>query len=85
MVGCEILLDLSGIRRDARDWGLPVAQAAASTLVHEQEHCIRDPDDRETPAIDEERRLARKVGSPRLLEYAVSSYSMLDRSGHWKS
>jgi len=43
------------------------------------------PDDRETPAIDEERRLALKAGGARLLEYVTSSYSDLDSSGHWKS
>lgn len=85
ITGCGIDLDLSGLERDARDWGLPVGQVIASTLVHEQEHCVRSPDDRETPAIDEERRLALKVGSARLLEYVTSSYSELDRSGHWKS
>jgi Ca-activated chloride channel family protein len=85
ITGCDIELDLSGLERDARDWGLPVGQVTASTLVHEQEHCVRDPDDRETPAIDEERRLAMKMGSARLLEYAASSYSDLDSSGHWKS
>ena len=85
ITGCDIELDLSGLERDARDWGLPVSQVTASTLVHEQEHCVRDPDDRETPAIDEERQLAMKVGSARLLEYVTSSYSELDSSGHWKS
>jgi hypothetical protein len=84
LVGCGIMLDLAGIERSARDWDLPVEQVTASVLVHEQEHRVHDPDDRETPAIDEERRLAVKIGSARLLDYAVSSYSDLDSSGHLK-
>jgi Ca-activated chloride channel family protein len=48
-------------------------------------HCIRDPDDRETPAIDAERRLARKLGGSRLLEFVASRYRELDSSGHWTS
>jgi hypothetical protein len=54
-------------------------------LAHEQEHCIRSPDDRETPAVDEEVRLASKIGGARLMEYVRSSYSLLDRGGHWKT
>ena len=65
--------------------GLPTALVLASTLVDEQEHCVRASDDWEIPAIDEERRLALKVGNARLLEYAVSSYQDLDSIGHWKS
>jgi hypothetical protein len=84
-VFCDIRIDLAVVEREARGWGLPVTQVVATLLAHEQEHCIRDPDDRETPAIDAERRLARKVGSARLLEYVVSSYRRLDRTGHWKS
>jgi Ca-activated chloride channel family protein len=84
-VGCGIELDMSGLRSDARNWGLSVVEVAASTLIHEQEHCVRDPDDRETPAIDAEVRLARKLGNPRLLEYTRSSYQLLDSSGHWKT
>jgi Ca-activated chloride channel homolog len=86
VVGCDIVLDLSVIGGDARAWGLSITQAIASALVHEQEHCIRNPpDDRETPALDQERRLARKLGSARLLEYITALYSDLDRTGHWKS
>jgi hypothetical protein len=83
--GCDIAFDLAGAEESARAWGLPLTQVTASVLVHEQEHCIRDPDDRETPAIDEERRLAQKVGNPRLVEYVNSEYSLLDRRGYWKS
>jgi len=43
IVGCEILIDLSGNERDARGWGLPVTQIVGSTLVHEQEPCVRAP------------------------------------------
>jgi hypothetical protein len=32
-----------------------------------------------------ERRLARKLGGARQLEYVTSQYSKLDRSGHWRS
>jgi hypothetical protein len=84
-VYCEIRIDLTVVEPEARGWGLPVTLVVATLLAHEQEHCIRDPDDRETPAIDAERRLARKLGGARLLEYVVSSYRQLDRSGHWKS
>ena len=83
-VGCDIRLDLTVIEDSARGWGLPVTQVVATLLVHEQEHCIRDPDDRETPAIDAERRLARKLGDARLLEYVTSRYRDLDRTGHWR-
>lgn len=84
-VFCDIRIDLAVVEREARGWGLPVTLVVATLLAHEQEHCIRDPDDREIPAIDAERRLARKVGGAQLLEYVVSSYRLLDRAGHWRS
>jgi Ca-activated chloride channel family protein len=84
VVGCDIRMDLAAVERTARGWGLPLTQVVASLLVHEQEHCVRAPDDRETPAIDAERRLARKLGGPRLLELVASRYRQLDSSGHWK-
>jgi hypothetical protein len=84
-VFCDIRIDLAVVEREARVWGLPVTLVVATLLTHEQEHCIRDPDDRETPAIDAERRLARKISGARLLVYVVSSYRWLDRSGHWRS
>ena len=84
-VGCDIRLDLNVVERTARDWGLPVTQLVAVLLVHEQEHCIRDPDDRETPALDAERRLARRLGSGRLLEFVAGRYRELDSSGHWRA
>jgi hypothetical protein len=83
-VGCDIRVDLAVVEGAARDWDLPVTQVVATLLTHEQEHCIRHPDDRETPAIDAERRLARKLGGGGLLEYVTSRYRELDRSGHWK-
>jgi hypothetical protein len=85
LVSCDILVDLSVVERTAQGWGLPVARVAAVLLAHEQEHCIRSPDDRETPAVDEEVRLARKIGGARLMQYVRSSYREIDRSGHWKS
>jgi von Willebrand factor type A domain len=83
-VGCDIRVDLAVVKSVARDWGLPVIHVVATLLAHEQEHCIRHPDDRETPAINAERRLARKLGGGGLLDYIASLYRELDRSGHWK-
>jgi hypothetical protein len=80
-----VVLHLPGFARAARDWGLPTNLVVATILVHEQEHCVRGADDRETPAIDEERRLALKVGGARLLEFVDSFYRQLDRRGYWKS
>jgi Ca-activated chloride channel homolog len=83
-VSCDIRVDLAVVERAARGWGLPRTQLVASLLAHEQGHCIHHPDDREIPAIDEERRLARKLGSARQLEYVDYQYGNLDGSGHWK-
>ena len=84
VVACEILIDMSVIERAARSWGLPVTGVTAVLLAHEQEHCVRAPDSRETPAVDEEVRLARKIGSARLIEYTSASYGDLDSTGRWK-
>ncbi|HZD02394.1 MAG TPA: VWA domain-containing protein [Actinomycetes bacterium] len=84
VVACEILVDMAGVRSNARDWGLRVTDVVAVLLTHEQEHCVRSPDDRETPAVDEEARLARKIGKARLVGYVTASYGHLDKSGHWK-
>jgi Ca-activated chloride channel homolog len=84
-VSCDIRVDLAVVESAARGWGLPRTQLVASLLVHEQGHCIHHPDDREIPAIDAERRLARKLGSARLLEYVANLYRNLDRSGHWRN
>ena len=83
-VACGVLVDLSLAEKDARSWSLPTSEVLAVVLVHEQEHCVRDPDDRESVAIDQERTLARKIGRARLIEYVVASYDDLDKTGHWK-
>jgi Ca-activated chloride channel homolog len=84
LVGCDIDIDLAGVEHDARAWGLRVTDTLAVLLAHEQEHCVRAPDYRETPAVDEEAVLARKVGKARLVQYVVTSYQNIDKSGHWK-
>jgi hypothetical protein len=84
-VSCDIHLDLSGIEQSARDANLPVALATASVLIHEQEHCVWSPDDRERPAVDAEHRLALELGDRRLLAWVQDEYSQLDSSGYWKS
>jgi hypothetical protein len=84
VVACEIVIDMSGVERNARGWGLPATDVLSVLLVHEQEHCVRHPDDHERPAVDEEVRLAGKLGKVRLLEYTTSSYQQLDRNGYWK-
>jgi hypothetical protein len=56
----------------------------AVVLVHEQEHCLRVPDDRETPAVASEMRLARKLHNPRMVELVKAAMNRLDASGHWK-
>jgi Ca-activated chloride channel family protein len=83
-VACEILIDMAGVEENTRSWSLSVTEVTAVLLAHEQEHCVRAPDDRETPAVDEEARLARKLGRARLIEYVTASYSNLDKTGHWK-
>ena len=73
------------LRTQAQRAHVPVSALVAMAVLHEQEHCIRAPDDREKPAVDEQRRLALKVGNARLLENVTRLYGDLDRSGHWKS
>jgi Ca-activated chloride channel family protein len=84
IVTCDVLLGMSRIESDARNWGLPEAEVLAVLLVHEQEHCIRHPDDRETFALDQGVSLARKVGRAQLIDYVTASYQDLDKTGHWK-
>jgi Ca-activated chloride channel family protein len=84
-VSCDVRLDLSGIEQSARDANLPVALATASVLIHEQEHCVRSPDDHERPAVDAEHRLALDLGDPRLLAWVQDEYSQLDSRGYWTS
>jgi hypothetical protein len=61
-----------------------VTELTTSALVHLREHCVRDPDDRETPALAEERRLARELGSAPLLDLVNSEAAQLDATGHWR-
>jgi Ca-activated chloride channel homolog len=84
-VSCDVRLDLSGIEQSAHDANLPVALATASVLIHEQEHCVRSPDDRERPAVDAEHRLALELGDRRLLAWVQDEYTQLDSRGYWKS
>lgn len=84
LVECPIHLDMAQVEAAARDWHLPVTRVAASVLVHEQEHCIREPDDREIGPLAAERRLARKLGDARLLEFVAGYSDQLDPTGHWK-
>jgi Ca-activated chloride channel family protein len=84
-VSCDIRLDLSGIEQTARDYGLPAVLMAASTLIHEQEHCVRSPDYRERPAVDAEHRFAIELGDARLLSSVQDEYGQLDSRGYWKS
>jgi Ca-activated chloride channel family protein len=82
IASCEIKLDMTRLERTASEWGLPLALVTASTLVHEQGHCVHLPDDREAPAADQEMRLARKLGNPRLVQYVASYSESLDGTGH---
>jgi hypothetical protein len=72
------------IRKQARDWGLPVTLVVAVVIVHEQEHCVRLPDGRERPCVDAELRLARKLGNERLIERTRPYYDLLDERGYGK-
>jgi hypothetical protein len=84
LVACPVRFDMAHVEATARDWNLPLARVAALVLVHEQEHCVRDPDDREVGPLAAERRLARKLGDARLLEFALGRNDQLDPTGHWK-
>jgi Ca-activated chloride channel family protein len=84
LVECPIYLDMAHVEATARDWTLPLTKVAASILIHEQEHCIRQPDDREIGPLAAERRLARKLGDARLLEFVAGYSDQLDPTGHWK-
>jgi hypothetical protein len=84
VVSCGIVIELSFVERSARDWGLPLTEAVAVLLAHEQEHCILHPDTHERPAVDKEVRLARKVGRARLVEFTTALYQQLDRNGYRK-
>lgn len=84
LVECPIRFDMAHVEAAARDWDVPLTRIAASVLVHEQEHCVRDPDDREIGPLAAERRLAQKLGDARLLEFAGGRNDQLDPTGHWK-
>jgi hypothetical protein len=84
LVDCAVVLNMPLIQQTARDWEAPAADITALVLVHEQEHCLRVPDDRETPAVAAERRLARKLRNPHLIAFVKSYDDKLAASGHWK-
>lgn len=81
---CYVDLYMSVVREEALDWRLPVRQVLALTLVHEQEHCLREPGHPEKVAIEAQIRFARKIGDPDLIEYASSSMDKLTPEGHYK-
>jgi hypothetical protein len=84
MVDCVVVLNMPLIQRSAREWDAPVAGVTALVLVHEQEHCLRTPDDRGTPAVAAEPRLAKQLRNPRLVAFVKASYQRLDASGYWE-
>src|SRR6266516_4501488 len=50
-VDCAVVLNMPLIQQQAREWSAPGGDVTALVLVHEQEHCLRLPeDDRETPS-----------------------------------
>jgi hypothetical protein len=78
LVECSIRFDMAHVEAAARDWNLPLTRIAASILVHEQEHCIREPYDREIGPLAAERRLAQELDDARLLEFARGRNDQLD-------
>jgi hypothetical protein len=83
-VDCAVVLNMPLIQQSAREWKVAPGDMTAVVLVHEQEHCLRVPDDRETPAVASEMRLARKLHNPRMVELVKAAMNRLDASGHWK-
>lgn len=83
-VDCAVVLNMPLIQQSAREWKAPVDGVTTLVLIHEQEHCLRMPDDREAPAVAAEMRLARKLRDPRLVAFVKAALTRLDRSGHWK-
>jgi hypothetical protein len=83
-VDCAVVLNMPLIQQSAREWELRAGEVTALVLVHEQEHCLRVPDDRETPAVAAELRLARKLHDARLVAYVKAAAKRLDASGYWK-
>jgi hypothetical protein len=70
-VECGITIDLARTRAQARAWSITAVQLTAVMLAHEQEHCIQFPNASEAPAVETERRLARKLGDSRLIRYTA--------------
>lgn len=84
-VDCAVVLNMPLIRRSAKEWRTDAANMTALVLVHEQEHCLRLPDDeRETPAVAAELRLARKLRDQHLIASVKAAMARLDHSGYWK-
>jgi hypothetical protein len=80
---CHIDLYMSEVRREAREWQVPVRLMLTMVLVHEQEHCLVAPDDRERPAVEAEVRLARQLHDPTLIEFAEALQAQLTSKGYW--
>jgi hypothetical protein len=83
-VDCAVVLNMPLIQRSASDWRAPVDAVTALVLVHEQEHCLRTPDGRESLAVAAEARLASKLHNPRLTAFVKATMKRLDPSGYWK-
>lgn len=84
MVDCAVVLNMPLILQAAREWKTPAGSLTALVLVHEQEHCMRTTDDRETAPVAAELRLACKLGNARLIAFVRATSKRLDTSGHWK-
>jgi hypothetical protein len=80
---CSVDLYIPNIQDDAREWQLSVTQLVATTLVHEQEHCLYEPDEREFAPIEAEIRFAHQVGDPGMIAYAESLTDDIDSEGFW--
>jgi hypothetical protein len=83
-VDCAVVLNMPLIRESARERKVAPGDMTAVVLVHEQEHCLRVPDDRETSAVASELRLARKLHNRRMVEFVNAAMKRLDASGYWK-
>ncbi len=83
-VDCAVVLNMPLIQESAGEWEVRAGDVTALVLVHEQEHCLRVPDDRETPAVAAESRLAHTLHDPRLVAFVKAAAKRLDPSGYWK-
>ncbi|HKE97372.1 MAG TPA: hypothetical protein VKG45_00345 [Actinomycetes bacterium] len=81
---CSIELYPSKIRAQARGWDLTVPQLTAMVLVHEQEHCLVEPEQGETQAVEAAFRFAHQVGDPDMIAYQEQLISQLDADGNWE-